>query len=180
MNRNRIVKHLSIWSLSAVAVCLAVPDAHAQTATSNFTVSAAVVRNCSISTVPMNFGNYDPVSANATTPLTVNGSVTIACTRGTTARIELNPGTNSANATAPETRAMAGTGPSGTEYLSYELYKDSTFGNVWGTGNPGNSLLVPAAASRNPQPFTIFGRIPAGQDRSVANYSDTVTATVNF
>lgn len=177
MNRNRIVKHLSIWSLSAAALCLAVPDAHAQSANSNFTVSAAVVKNCSITTVPMNFGNYDPVSVNATTALTTTGSVEIACTRGTLARIELSPGANTANATAPSTRAMAGAGP---EYLSYELYRDSGYTNVWGTGNPGNSLVPPAAPDRSPRTFTIYGRVPAGQDRSVGNYSDTVVATVNF
>ncbi|MBH0193266.1 MAG: hypothetical protein HP492_16195, partial [Nitrospira sp.] len=62
MNRNRIAKHLSIWGLSTVALCLAAPAAHAATAASNFTVSAAVTATCSISTVNMNFGNYDPIT----------------------------------------------------------------------------------------------------------------------
>ena len=176
MNGNRLLKHICLWGVSAVALALAAPDAHAQSAASNFTVSAAVIRNCSISTVNMNFGNYDPVSAHATTPLDVNGSVTIACTRGTLARIEMSPGANSANAVGT-TRAMVGAGP---EYLSYELYQDNTFATVWGVGNPGQSLVPPGAPDRNPRTFTVYGRIPAGQDRSVGNYSDTVTATVNF
>lgn len=176
MNRNRIAKHLSIWSLSAAALALAVPAVHAQSAPSNFTVSAAVTRTCLISTVDMNFGNYDPISTHATTPLDVNGSVQITCTRGTLATIDLSPGANSTNAVGT-TRAMAGAGP---EYLSYELYRDNTFGQVWGVGSPGNALVPPAAPDRNPRTFTIYGRIPAGQDRSVGNYSDTVTATVNF
>jgi spore coat protein U-like protein len=177
MSRNRIVKHLSIWSLSAVALALAVPDAHAQSAASNFTVSAAVARTCSISTVNMNFGNYDPITTHATTPLDVNGSVTIACTRGTTTSIDLSPGANAASAVGT-TRAMAG-GVT-PDHLSYELYQDNTFSTVWGVGNPGNAYVPPAAPSRAPRTYTIFGRIPAGQDSAVGNYSDTVTATVNF
>jgi spore coat protein U-like protein len=176
MNRTRIAKHLSIWGLSTVALCLAAPAVHAATAVSNFTVSAAVTATCSISTVNMNFGNYDPITTHATTPLDVNGSVTIACTRGTNTWIDLSPGSNSASAVGT-TRAMAAAGPS---YLSYELYQDNTFTPVWGVGNPGNAFVPPVAPSRAPRTFTIYGRIPAGQDSAVGNYSDTVTATVNF
>ena len=176
MNVNRAAKHLCLWSICAFALHLATPTAHAATAASNFTVSAAVTATCSISTVNMNFGNYDPVTTHATTPLDVNGSVTIACTKGTTTYIDLNPGSNTANAVGT-TRAMATAGP---DYLSYELYQDNTFTTVWGVGNPGNAFVPPVAPSKAPRTFTIYGRIPSGQDRTVGNYSDTVTATVNF
>ena len=176
MNAKRLLKHIGLWGISSVALALAAPEAHAQSAASNFTVSAAVARTCSISTVNMNFGNYDPITTHATTPLDVNGSVTIACTRGTTTSIDLSPGSNAANAVGT-TRAMATAGP---DYLSYELYQDNTFSTVWGVGNPGNAYVPPVAPSRAPRTFTIYGRIPAGQDRTVGNYSDTVTATVNF
>lgn len=179
MNVNRLVKHIGLWGLSAVAMALAAPSAHAQSAASTFQVTAAVARTCSISTVPMNFGNYDPVVTHATTPLDINGSVTITCTRGTLARIDLNAGLNSANATAPETRAMS-TGGASPEYLSYDLYRDGPGVTIWGTGIGNGALSPPGAPDRNPRTYTIYGRIPAGQDKTVGNYSDTVTATVNF
>lgn len=176
MHMDRLAKHICLWSISVFVLCLATPAVHAQTAASNFTVSAAVTATCSISTIDMNFGNYDPITTHATTPLDVNGSVTIACTRGTATHIDLSPGSNAANALGT-TRAMATAGP---DYLSYELYQENTFTTVWGVGSPGNAFVPPVAPSRAPRSFTIYGRIPAGQDGTVGNYSDTVTATVNF
>ncbi len=173
---NRAAKQFCLWSISAFVLCMAAPAAHAATAASNFTVSAAVTATCSISTVDMNFGNYDPITTHATTPLDVNGSVTITCTKGAATYIDLSPGSNAANAVGT-TRAMSTAGP---DYLSYELYQENTFTTVWGVGNPGNAFVPPVAPSKAPRSFTIYGRIPAGQDRTVGNYSDTVTATVNF
>lgn len=179
MNVNRLAKHICLWSISAVALCLATSTAHAQVATSNFTVSAAVTPTCSISTVNMNFGNYDPITTHATTPLTVNGSATVTCTRGAQTWIDLSPGSNAAFASGTS-RAMAAPG---SEYLSYELYQNNGLTTVWGVGNPGSGgtgFAPPIAISRAPRTFTIYGQIPAGQDSAVGNYSDTVTATVNF
>lgn len=169
-------KQFWVWSISAITLCLAVPAAHAGSAASNFTVSAAVTATCSISTVNMSFGNYDPITANATTPLDVNGSVTITCTKGASTYIDLSAGSNAANAIGT-TRAMATAGP---DYLSYDLFQDSGFATVWGVGNPGNAFVPPVAPNKNARTFTIYGRIPAGQGSTVGNYTDTVTATVNF
>lgn len=169
-------KQVWLWSISALGLCLSAPAAFAGSAASNFTVSASVTASCTISTVNMNYGNYDPIATNATSPLTVNGGVTITCTKGTTTSIDLSPGSNAANAVGT-TRAMATAGP---DYLSYELYQDSTYTTVWGVGNPGNALVPAAAPSKAARTFTVYGRIPAGQGSTVGSYTDTVTATVNF
>ncbi|HEU4685808.1 MAG TPA: spore coat U domain-containing protein [Nitrospira sp.] len=169
-------KHVWIIAVAVLSFCFSTQLAMAGSAASNFTVSAAVVATCSISTVNMNFGNYDPINANASTALDVNGSVTITCTKGASTWIDLSPGANAANAVGT-TRAMATAGP---DYLSYELYQDNTHTTVWGVGNPGNALVPPVAPNKNARTFTVYGRIPAGQGSSVGNYTDTVTATVNF
>ncbi|HJT21537.1 MAG TPA: spore coat U domain-containing protein [Nitrospira sp.] len=169
-------KQLWIVGVSAVMLCLSTQPVFAGSAASNFTVTATVVATCSISTVNMNFGNYDPITANASTPLDVTGTVTITCTKGASTWIDLSPGANAANAVGT-TRAMATAGP---DYLSYELYKDTTRTTVWGVGNPGNGFVPPAAPNKNPRSFTVYGRIPAGQGSTVGSYTDTVTATVNF
>ncbi|HSN04810.1 MAG TPA: spore coat U domain-containing protein [Nitrospira sp.] len=175
MMMNRATTQLLALTVSAIAVfCLSTPSAQAQVASSAFGVSASVIASCTITTTNMGFGNYDPVSANATTPATTNGTVTIACTRGTNPRIDLNAGSNSANAVGT-TRAMAAAGPS---YLSYELYQDGTYTTVWGVNTNGFSPGVVTTLAATP--YTIYGRIPAGQDRAVGNYTDTITATVNF
>lgn len=169
------VRHL----LAAVSVCaLAASGVLAATATTTFTVTASVGANCSISASGINLGTYDPVSANATTPAVSTGTVTIACTKGSGPVIGLNGGSNP-GAVAGVTRAMA----NGANRLGYELFQPAAApgnGAVWtdiGGANPLNTGVSPGKAARN---FTVQAQIPAGQDVAVGNYSDTVTATVNF
>ena len=64
-------------------------------------------------------------------------------------------------------------------YLTYEIYKDASRTEVWGTGI-GSNLDIPAAPSVDPRTFTAYGRVPPAQDASVGNYLDIVLATVNF
>ena len=144
----------------------------AQTASASLTVTASVSKNCTISTAPVNFGAYDPVAANATAPLDGIGTVTVTCTKGATAKVGLNTGSN-AQGTARRMTAGA------ANFLSYELYKDAGRTDVWGDGLD-TGLDIGAAPNRNPRTFTTYGRVVAGQDATVGNYTDTVVATVNF
>lgn len=68
------------------------------------------------------------------------------------------------------------------DFLSYDLYKDTNHTTIWasGTGGGNTGLIPPAAPDRTARTYQIYGRIPAGQDRSTGNYSDLVVATVNF
>jgi len=74
------------------------------------------------------------------------------------------------------TRAMK---DAGTDFLSYELYSSSarTPATVW-TASPG--VTEPAAPSKASVNYTVYGRIPPGQDQPANAYSDTVGITVNF
>jgi spore coat protein U-like protein len=159
----------------ALIVLLASAPAFAGPANSNFSVSATVANNCTITTTAISFGAYDPTIANLTTPLDGAGSVTITCTKGATTTVGLTAGNNGPNATGT-TRAMK----SGSDYLSYEIYQESGHATVW--GNSGAALLTPPVApDKNARTFPTYGRIPAGQDVPAgASYTDTVTATVNF
>ena len=69
-----------------------------QSATASLTVSASVSKNCTITTAPVTFGAYDPVTANATAPLDATGTVTVTCTKGAVAK-GLGPGSNAQGAT---------------------------------------------------------------------------------
>ena len=57
-----------------VAACFLAAQAHAATATSNFTVTGNVIANCTISTTGITF-TYDPVFANAAANATASGTV---------------------------------------------------------------------------------------------------------
>src|SRR5436190_2583708 len=143
-----------------------------QTNTSSLTVTATVTKNCTISTAPINFGSYDTVAANATTPLDGIGIITVACTKGAAAKIGLGVGSNAQGTT----RRMTG---GASAFLNYEVYKDTAHATIWGD-TADNALDIPAAPNRNPRTFTAYGRVPAAQDATVRNYTDTVVATVNF
>jgi len=161
-----------ILLLLVILVVSALARLKAQTATASLTVSASVTKNCTISTAPVTFGAYDPVAANATAPLDAIGTVTVACTKGAVAKVGLNAG---ANAQGTTRRMGQGT----AEYLTYEIYKDTTHATIWGD-TADTALDIPAAPNRNPRTFTAYGRIAAAQDAAVGNYTDTVVATVNF
>src|SRR5258708_39806074 len=93
-------------------------------------VTASVANNCTISTLPLAFGSYDPVVANASTALDGTGTVTIACTKGATTTIGLGLGSNASGSTRRRTD-----GP-GT-YLTYAGRQDRSHSTVWGTSDSG-------------------------------------------
>lgn len=143
------------------------------TTTGTVGVSAAIVASCSITGSTLAFGSYDPIVANLTAALSASGSaLSVACTRGATGvSVQLDAGTNGTHAVGT-TRAMA----SGANYLSYELYTTSGLTTVWNTTNTISYAPTSMAATS----LTVYGNVPGGQDAFVANYSDSVTATVNF
>ena len=156
--------------LGGVVLGLAAP-ALAQTASTNLAVSATVAKNCSITTTAVAFGTYDPVVANATTPLDGSGTVVVTCTKGAGTRIDLGLGANASGAV----RRMSG----GTDFLTYELYQNTTRTTIWGSGAVAGQTIA-AAPSKAARTFTLYGRVAAGQDVAAASYNDTVVATINF
>lgn len=144
----------------------------------DFTVSASVSANCTISATNLVFGTYDPVAANASTAKTGTGTVTVACTKGATGlTIGMSDGGNFSG-----TRRMAGGSPAG--FLTYDLYQPT--GGPPGTC-PGSTLWTSAAPlsladapSKADRIYNVCGTIPANQDVAVGAYSDTVRATINF
>lgn len=146
-------------------------SAPAQTSTSNVSVSAIVGKNCSITTTPVNFGSYDPVVAHASSPLDGTGSLTVTCTRGAGSRIDLGLGSHPSGAT----RRMQG----GSSFLAYELYQNAGRTIAWRAGAAAGQTIA-VAPNKNPRTFTVYGRVPAGQDVEAASYNDMVLATVNF
>ncbi len=170
--RSRFFHHRSIRVALAALILVAVPlPVFAATSTASLSISAAVANNCTIGTTAVSFGSYDPLVTNASAPLDATGSVTITCTKGAVTTVGLNLGGNATGST----RRML----SGTDFLTYELYKDSGRTAVW--GNSGADLLnTGTAPSKAPQTFTVYSRVAAGQDVPSGSYSDTVTATVNF
>ena len=156
-----------IAAIAAALVVIAGDHAFAGSATSNITVTATVVKNCTITAGNVAFGSYDPTSA---TPLNASGTFTITCGQGTAYSVGLGNGANAQGTT----RRMAG----GAQFLTYELYQDSGRTVVW--SNTGSGMLSGTASSNNPITLTVYGQVAPSQNVAIGSYTDTVVATVNF
>jgi spore coat protein U-like protein len=199
-------RKLAMLKTAAVLIgCLgAVGSSWATSKTTTFQVNANVVQKCTISATNVTLANYDPIGANASAALDTNsagsspGSVSLTCTKGSgstvAVTIGLDTGSNFASATNGSTRALANNATGGPYYLNYDLYMPSATTpsaacanpvnsmNVWGTS--GINLFQPSGvtwgSTAGPQTFAVCGSIPGSQDAVQGNYTDTITATVNF
>jgi len=153
---------LFLASISALVISSDGSALAAGSATGSLGVSVTVNNNCTISTLPVTFGGYDPLSGTAAD--STGGSVTITCTKGATTTIGLD---NGANASSGQRRMKDGT----TDYLNYFLFSDTGRTTAWGNA---------AGPDKTARPYSVYGRITAGQDVPAGTYNDTVIATVNF
>jgi spore coat protein U-like protein len=167
------MKKVLFGVLTLGLVFLAAPAFAATTA--NVGISATVVASCSITALPVAFGNYDALSA---TPADATGSVDVTCSVGSLPKIWLGQGLHAdtgSTAGAPVRRMINGT----TNFLSYQLYQEVLRTNVWGATDASSPAALPALGITGVT-STIYGRVPINQTSATGAYADTVVATVNF
>lgn len=132
---------------------------------------------CTIAVAAVSFGTYDPKSA---TPNDTTGTATVTCSALVLGLlvsydIELSSGNNNNYFS----RAMN----NGTYNLNYNFFIDASRTQVWGddnggTGNVSDNYLL--NISPTIRPYTIYGRIPAGQNVGSGSYNDSIVASVIF
>ena len=140
--------------------------------------------DCTITTTPINFGVYDPITGSG--PVDSTGTVRLQCSAtdfgellvGVNVSIALSQGSSGSYA-ARTLRQPPGSA------LQYNLYTTAARTTVWGNGSGGTSTVGGAvggffSGQPSPRSFTIFGRVPAGQDPNLGLHSDTITVTVVF
>jgi spore coat protein U-like protein len=167
------ISGLLLASLTSSSLIWSTPHISAQGQVSaEMAATASVMRKCVVTTTPMDFGSYDPVSANATAPLDAQATITVACTKGALVNISIDNGTSGTSGV----RRMIG---GASSYLTYELFQDIAHAMRWGStaddGYPGG-----VAPSRDPRSFIVYGRVTGGQDVAEGAFQDTVVVTVNF
>lgn len=153
----------------AVGLVFSVPNAHAATVSTTFGVSATVAATCTVSATNMAFGTYQ-FTANSDTTSTI----TVICTPTTQYKVGLSAGLYGTGIT----NRMMSTSATGTDKLTYFLYRDSSRTQNWGN-TPGTDT-VDQAGSGVAQNITVYGRINSGAMSVPGNYSDTITVTVTF
>ena len=163
--------------LSAIVLGFAIlaTQSHADTGTSNMSVSATIKHSCSIETTPMAFGAYDGVVANASTALDAMATVISSCTSGAAALITMNAG-NSAGSGSDDVPVRRMTSEAG-DYLVYQVYSDVSRETVWGNTDPTGVALTGTGV---PQSLTVYGSIPSAQIVPEGDYSDQIYVTIIY
>ena len=151
-------------------LCVCTQAIAQQKASTYLTVSVRVVPNCHIAITDLSFGAYDPLQDNATQPLDATADVRMRCTKNSQANIVLDYGRSARG----EFRTMT----AGRDTVNYELFQDASRSKPWGMGE--HSLRIISAGGTDPQRFTVYGRVSAGQEVPPGAYTDIVLATVDF
>lgn len=153
---------------------------HLKFGTSNLSLFSVAYANvsgsCSVSvTTNLAFGSYDPIVANAASPKNATAVISVNCANYLPYTVTLGQGSNPAFGSSNTTplRQMA----SGANRLEYFLYQDSGYATVW--GNTAATCLASSGTS-SAQAISVYGQVPAGQNKPAGSYSDTVLATVTF
>ena len=167
----------------ALAAALAVHDASAAFPTQQFQAKAVVAGNCTVTESGiLDFGNYDPLTANAVTAQPGSGaSLSLLCTRGSHPHVAMDNGTNGAR------QLFNGAGGANNQ-LTYDLLKPSANGAAatatatsWGNAGAGKyDVGVTTVSPSTATVVEIFGTISGAQDVVPGTYTDLVTATVDF
>lgn len=176
-------KHLLI--LGAIVLLQTAPSVEsAGTVTGTLGATLTIITGCYINdgTTPgglanlgtINFGSVSTLNTQIRQPYssTTSGALNLYCSAGTAYNIGIDNGTH---ASTTQRRLAGGT----TEYVNYNLYKDSGYSEAWGTTGSAQ-LSGTATAIGTAIPLTIYGEVPMQTTPSVSTYTDTVNVTVSW
>jgi spore coat protein U-like protein len=125
---------------------------------------------CTAEVTNVEFGGYDVFTAQ---PLDGIGSIRMVCPfrHWVTYTIQIGPGNGSFLQ-----REMH----QGNEVLRYNLYTDSGRSLIWGDGTSGSRTVYGQSTLGTSNRYTIYGRIPPGQNVLGGVYTDIIYLTVEY
>jgi spore coat protein U domain-containing protein, fimbrial subunit CupE1/2/3/6 len=135
------------------------------TATAQFSVTATIVKNCTVSATNLAFGNYTGALNSSTS------TVSVTCTSTTPYTVGLSAGL--ATGATVTSRSMQ----NGSALLHYSLYSNSGHTTNWGNSS---GSWVSGTGNGAAQPLTVYGQIPAAQYVKPGSYTDTITVSVTY
>jgi spore coat protein U-like protein len=163
------VPRAALLAVLSLAVCSAGASANSRTASVG--VSAKVSANCVVNApLALDLGTYGSSNVNGKALIGKGRVLSIACTRGSTGvRIALNNGTHFSNSKrhvlGPKSKKVA-----------YQIYTTDTLNTVWNSTNTVGYAPKSSAATT----IALYSKVQGGQNPPPGQYSDTLTATVNF
>lgn len=138
--------------------------------------ASALLQTCTVSATATAFGSYSPASVTA---LSGTGTITLTCTGLVSLLDSWTIALSTGNSGSFAPRQLK----TGANTLNYNLYTSAALSAVWGDGSAGTSTvsdsetLVIGTSVFN---YTVYGRIPALQDKPPGTYTDVITVTVNY
>jgi spore coat protein U-like protein len=152
------------------------PTPAANLTTATMAVSATINPGCAIAAnSTLAFGAYDPSGAS---PLDAAATLQFRCTSGSIFDVGVGGTVGS--------RTMSGPGG---DTLSYELYSNAARTTTWGNTQDSDTVASDDSADttgngistlNTAQSRTVYGRIPAGQNKNAGSYSATLTLTIYY
>ena len=137
--------------------------------------SSDLAANCTV-TGSANFGSYNPLTGQQ---VTGTGTIAVTCTGTANETINYSVALTSGYGSY-STRNMSYGGAS----MTYNLYLDSSYLQIWGDGTGGTSVLsdtMTLVSTSLTKYYTIYGRINSNQRQlGAGNYGDSITITLNY
>jgi len=143
----------------------------AGSASASLSVTATVLRTCSLSTNSLSIAKYEPSVRIAAKDHTGSSELTVVCKRGATVAITIgpeSPGVVTSRVTFCE-----------SDKLRHEAYKNSGLSQVW-SDSASEAVYHRMTDGTAPQSISVYGRIPHSQLVGGGRDVDTVTYTINF
>ncbi len=143
----------------------------APSSASTLTSTVTAVSSCTVTATTLAFGAVVPGGST----VTQTNTITPTCTNSTPWTIYLNAGSGTFT-----NRTMTSLSNPGTP-INYNIYTTSAHTTIWGD-TTGGTVDVGGTGSGAAQPQIGYGQIlnPLATLKPAADYTDTITATVNY
>jgi spore coat protein U domain-containing protein, fimbrial subunit CupE1/2/3/6 len=146
----------------------------AGSASASLSVTATVLRTCSVSTRSFSIGNYVPSVRIAATDPMGNTELTVICKRGATSAITIGGGSN-----GPGVVVTSRVTFSDRDKLRYGAYKSSGQSRIW--SDSASAVLYSRITNGTaPQSISVYSHLPHSQPVGGSSDVDTVTYIINF
>jgi spore coat protein U-like protein len=152
-------------SFGSPATCSALIAGTYSTAQANFSITAVVPTQCTVSATSLAF----PTASVLMQPVNATATISATCNASTPVTVALD---NGATGTGPTARFMK----SGTNAITYGIYRDAAASLPWGNTSGTDT----ASLSSGTGTLTAFGRVPAQVSPPPGSYADVVNVIITY
>ncbi len=145
--------------------CPTLVSALHDTAQADFSISATVPTQCTVSATSLAF----PAASALSSPVTATATVSTTCNASTPVTVALD---NGATGTGPTARQMK----SGSNAITYGIYQDAGATLPWGNTAGTNTASVSGGTGT----LTAYGLVPAQTGPPPGSYSDVVNVIITY